>query len=181
MIFAGRLAVQVSEEDGLDPSAPRKMMCFAGPAVTLPLVLTYAGRGGQIILSEGAWDSVKPVVTQHPGAVTVISLGTHKVCCDDHELGMTSGCSWCLPVMFGPLPVFPAKCLILPCHVCFHAKTSLCTFNALLINHHVLLILLCDLSICFERQTYPSNLCEVLMMQSRWNFSYIFCTCLLVV
>jgi hypothetical protein len=72
--------VQVSEEDSLDPSAPRKMMCFAGPGVTLPLVLTYAGRGGQIILSEGAWDSVKPVVTQHPGAVTVISLGTHKVC-----------------------------------------------------------------------------------------------------
>lgn len=57
-------------------------MSFAGPGVTLPILLTYAGRGGQVILSERAWDAVKPVVTQHPGAHTVISLGTHVVSTD---------------------------------------------------------------------------------------------------
>lgn len=62
-------------------------MCFAGPAVTLPLVLTYAGRGGQVILSEQAWDSVKPVITQHPGAVSIISLGMH-VLSDDFPTPM---------------------------------------------------------------------------------------------
>lgn len=63
----------------MDPQAPRSAMRFAGPAITLPLVLTYAGRGGQVILSEQAWDSVKPVITQHPGAVSIISLGMHVV------------------------------------------------------------------------------------------------------
>jgi hypothetical protein len=62
-------------------------VCFAGPAVTLPLVLTYAGRGGQVILSEQAWDSVKPIVTQHPGAVSIISLGMH-VLSDDFPTPM---------------------------------------------------------------------------------------------
>lgn len=48
-----------------------------------------------MLLSERAWDGVKAVVTQHPGAVSVISLGTHVVC-DDFpspmllmEVGMT--------------------------------------------------------------------------------------------
>jgi hypothetical protein len=54
-------------------------MRFVGPAVTLPLVMTYAGKGGQIILSETAWDSVKTTVTQHPGAVSIISLGKHEL------------------------------------------------------------------------------------------------------
>jgi len=63
----------------VDTNGPRRPLCFAGPAVTLPLVLTYAGRGGQVILSEVAWDSVKPIVTQHPGAVSIISLGMHVV------------------------------------------------------------------------------------------------------
>jgi hypothetical protein len=62
-------------------------MAFAGPAVTLPLVLTYAGRGGQVILSEQAWDAVKPTVTQHPGAVSIVSLGTHTVS-DDYPTPM---------------------------------------------------------------------------------------------
>ena len=54
-------------------------MVFAGPAVTLPLILTYAGRGGQVILSEAAWEAVKGTVVHHPGAVRIISLGTHIV------------------------------------------------------------------------------------------------------
>lgn len=54
-------------------------MSFAGPAVTLPLILTYAGRGGQVILSETAWEAVKGTVVHHPGAVRIISLGTHVV------------------------------------------------------------------------------------------------------
>lgn len=70
---------QVSEDPTVDTNGPRRPLCFAGPAVTLPLVLTYAGRGGQVILSELAWDSVKPIVTQHPGAVSIISLGMHVV------------------------------------------------------------------------------------------------------
>lgn len=57
-------------------------MRFVGPAVTLPLLLTYTGKGGQIILSESAWDSVKETVTQHPGAVSIISLGKHEVSAD---------------------------------------------------------------------------------------------------
>lgn len=60
----------------------RTVMIFAGPAVTLPLVLTYAGRGGQVILSETAWESVKSTVVHHPGAVRIISLGTHIVSAD---------------------------------------------------------------------------------------------------
>lgn len=78
---------QVCEDDGVDPSGPRKVVSFAGPAVTLPLVLTFAGRGGQVILSERAWHGVKPVLNQHPSAVTVISLGSHVVC-DDFPLPM---------------------------------------------------------------------------------------------
>jgi hypothetical protein len=70
---------QVSEDSGIDKAWPRRAMCFAGPAVTVPLVLTFAGRGGQVILSEAAWEAVKPTVTQHPGAVSIISLGTHWV------------------------------------------------------------------------------------------------------
>jgi hypothetical protein len=54
-------------------------MRFVGQAVTLPMLLTYAGKGGQIILSETAWDSVKATVTQHPGAVHIISLGKHEL------------------------------------------------------------------------------------------------------
>lgn len=52
-------------------------MTFAGPGVTLPLLLTYAGKGGQVLLSEKAWDAVKPTVMKYPGAYHVISLGTH--------------------------------------------------------------------------------------------------------
>jgi hypothetical protein len=75
-------ALQVSEDESIGADVPRKVMSFAGPGVTLPILLTYAGRGGQVILSERAWDAVKPVVTQHPGAHTVISLGTHVVSTD---------------------------------------------------------------------------------------------------
>ncbi|KAF6259953.1 hypothetical protein COO60DRAFT_1700595 [Scenedesmus sp. NREL 46B-D3] len=72
----------VSEDESVGADVPRKVMSFAGPGVTLPILLTYAGRGGQVILSERAWDAVKPIVTQHPGAHTVISLGTHVVSTD---------------------------------------------------------------------------------------------------
>eukprot|EP00878_Enallax_costatus_P030966 GHUV01033787.1.p1 GENE.GHUV01033787.1~~GHUV01033787.1.p1 ORF type:complete len:540 (+),score=161.45 GHUV01033787.1:449-2068(+) len=66
----------VSEDSS---TGARTSMVFAGPAVTLPLILTYAGRGGQVILSEAAWEAVKGTVVHHPGAVRIISLGTHIV------------------------------------------------------------------------------------------------------
>lgn len=53
--------------------------------MTLAMVLTYAIRGGQIILTENAWDAVKPIVTKHPGAVSFLSLGQHEVSDDFPE------------------------------------------------------------------------------------------------
>lgn len=70
------LPCQVSEDSS---TGVRTSMVFAGAAVTLPLILTYAGRGGQVILSEAAWEAVKGTVVHHPGAVRIISLGTHIV------------------------------------------------------------------------------------------------------
>lgn len=32
-----------------------------------------------MLLSQAAWESVKPTITQHPGAAQVISLGTHVI------------------------------------------------------------------------------------------------------
>lgn len=70
---------QVCDDKQTGAGAPFMPTCFTGPGVTLPMVLTYAGRGGQIILTEMAWDAVKPIVTKHPGAVSFLSLGQHVV------------------------------------------------------------------------------------------------------
>jgi hypothetical protein len=48
-------APQVSEDESADVGGPRRVVTFAGPAVTLPLVLTYAGRGGQVMHDAHAW------------------------------------------------------------------------------------------------------------------------------
>lgn len=44
---------------------------FSGPAVNFGLTLSRVARGGQVVLSEGAWEAVKPVLNQHPGAAQV--------------------------------------------------------------------------------------------------------------
>jgi hypothetical protein len=71
--------MQVVDDKHVGAGAPHMPLTFMGPGVTLPLVITYAGRGGQVILSQDAWDAVKPVVTKHPGAMSFLSLGQHIV------------------------------------------------------------------------------------------------------
>lgn len=57
----------------------RPLLSFHGPALAFGSVLTYCARGGQILLSEAAWESVKPTIFQHPGAVQVKSMGVHII------------------------------------------------------------------------------------------------------
>lgn len=71
--------LQACDDKQSGAGAPFLPTCFTGAGVTLPMVLTYAIRGGQIILTENAWDAVKPIVTKHPGAVSFLSLGQHVV------------------------------------------------------------------------------------------------------
>lgn len=77
--FAMLAHTQAYEDSTLQPKPPRTAMSFDGPAMDLPKQLAKIGRGGQIILSELAWDSVKQGIMQHPGAATVKSLGMHVV------------------------------------------------------------------------------------------------------
>ena len=42
-------------------------------------MLCRVARGGQVLLSDAAWSSVKPSLDRHPGAAQAISLGVHVV------------------------------------------------------------------------------------------------------
>lgn len=45
----------------------------------------------QVVLSDGAWESVKVVMMQHPGAVSAISLGTHIISASSTAVTAGSG------------------------------------------------------------------------------------------
>lgn len=74
------------EEEGASTSA-RRTVRYDGSGVMLPVIIGYAARGGQVVLSEPAWESVKDAVTQHPGAVSTLSLGLH-ILSDDFPKSM---------------------------------------------------------------------------------------------
>lgn len=69
LIFAALLA-QVS---GMEPDHPvsEPVLQFSGSGVDFTVMLSRVARGGQVILSHKAWDAVKPVLNQHPGAAQV--------------------------------------------------------------------------------------------------------------
>jgi hypothetical protein len=52
---------------------------FHGQGVEEAYHVCQATRGGQVVLTGTAWEDVKPVLTQHPGAAQIISLGTHLI------------------------------------------------------------------------------------------------------
>jgi hypothetical protein len=62
-------AVRVESLRGIFSPFPN--VRISGPAVELAALLSDVARGGQVLLSLGAWESVKHTVTQHPGAVQV--------------------------------------------------------------------------------------------------------------
>lgn len=62
-----------------DILAPFDRAHITGPGVAFCLEVARAARGGQVVLSQAAWEAVKPVVTQHPGAVQAVSLGAHRL------------------------------------------------------------------------------------------------------
>ncbi|KIY94838.1 hypothetical protein MNEG_13124 [Monoraphidium neglectum] len=59
--------------------SPQDSVRIGGAAVDFTAKLASIARGGQVMLSQAAWESVKPIITQHPGAAQVISLGTHVI------------------------------------------------------------------------------------------------------
>lgn len=77
--------LQMMDDLSLESVSARRAVRYGGRGVTLPLLVSYAARGGQVVLSEPAWESVKDAVTQHPGAVSVLSLGMHVLSCDFHK------------------------------------------------------------------------------------------------
>jgi hypothetical protein len=68
---------QVIDDLVSDSANARRVVRYSGKGLMLPLLISYAARGGQVVLSEQAWESVKDTVTQHPAAVSVLSLGQH--------------------------------------------------------------------------------------------------------
>jgi hypothetical protein len=57
----------------VEPDHPvsEEVVTFSGRALELSVALSRVARGGQVVLSERAWDAVKPVLHQHPGAAQV--------------------------------------------------------------------------------------------------------------
>eukprot|EP00798_Chlamydomonas_sp_ICE-L_P006610 gene6610-3263_t len=54
-----------------------KVVEYLGEGVVLANHLSELTRGGQVVLSQAAWDAVMSMTESHPGAATAISLGSH--------------------------------------------------------------------------------------------------------
>lgn len=76
------LPLQAVDNGDIEIASARRGTSYIGRGVMLANILAYAARGGQVVLSETAWRSVKDVVMQHPNAVSVLSLGTHVLAAD---------------------------------------------------------------------------------------------------
>jgi hypothetical protein len=51
---------------GTHPS-PEPLVAFSGPGVSLCAALAAAAAGGQVVLTEPAWDCVRAAMVAHPG------------------------------------------------------------------------------------------------------------------
>jgi hypothetical protein len=84
VFYGPRVAMAIHEDSAFRAAqvkrggvlAPQAQLCLQGPGVEFTEALVRAVHGGQVVLSQAAWESVKPTVIQHPGAVQVRGGGT---------------------------------------------------------------------------------------------------------